>query len=81
MSDEARNEYISERLLDRDEEYWWQCSRGAPRVTTEQMVARVGAERAAVEAEWAERAAVEYGRLRWVAQLALNREAQAEAAA
>jgi hypothetical protein len=55
MSDEARREWIAERLLDQDDEAAWRLQRNHCGVTTDQMIAAWAAERAAVE----ERSAIE----------------------
>jgi hypothetical protein len=59
MSDEARREWIAERLLDQDDEAAWRAQRNHYGVTTDQMIAAWGAERAAVEERSALEAAAE----------------------
>jgi hypothetical protein len=49
MSDEARREWIAERLLDQDDETAWRLQRNHCGVTREQMIAAWAAERAEVE--------------------------------
>jgi hypothetical protein len=49
MSDEARREWIAERLLDQDDEAAWRAQRNHCGVTAEQMIAAWAAERAEVE--------------------------------
>jgi hypothetical protein len=65
MSDEARREWIDERLLDQDDETAFRAARNHCGVTTDQMIAAWAAERAAVE---------ERSELERVAQRAVVRE-------
>lgn len=88
MSD-ARNEYVEGRLLDDIERTEWAAQRDGDlaierqTVTRESMIARLAADRALVEAAWAgaRPSDLEYGRLRWAAELAIaNQEAKENAA-
>jgi hypothetical protein len=85
-----REEYIAEALLAADDEQAWRATRDidlgheAGWVSRREMVESCAADRAAVEADWAERhdrerRDYERGWWRWVAQLALDREAEREA--
>jgi hypothetical protein len=83
-----REDWIAEALLAADDEQAWRNTRDVDLghepgwVSRREMVESWAADRAAVEADWSarfDREAVEYGRLRWVAQLALDREAEREA--
>jgi hypothetical protein len=83
-----REEWIADALDAADDEQAWRATRDidlghdAGWVSRREMVESWAADRAAVEADWStrfDRQAVEYGRLRWVAQLALDREAEREA--
>jgi hypothetical protein len=85
---QERDEYIVDRLLSDADEADWRATRnldlGIERreVTHDEMVAAFAADRAAVEGEWAARfdqETVEYGRRRWVAGLAVERQEAREA--
>jgi hypothetical protein len=82
-----RDEWIADALDAADDEQAWRATRDidlgheAGWVSRREMVESWAADRAAVEADWAarfdrERRDYERGRLRWVAQLALDREAE-----
>jgi hypothetical protein len=82
-----RDDAIADALDAADDEQAWRATRDIDLghepgwVSRREMVESQAADRAAVEADWAarfdrERRDYERGRLRWVAQLALDREAE-----